>query len=104
LDDTAIQSCVRASDTAARLGGDEFVLLLSPVDRQEDCDDILHRALACIAEPILLGDGPPATVTASIGVVIHPDVPASADELLYYADRAMYMAKRAGRNQVCYWR
>ena len=99
-----IQSCVRASDTAARLGGDEFVLLLSPVDRQEDCEEILHRVLACIAEPISLGDGAPATVTASIGVVIHPDVPGGADELLSYADRAMYMAKRAGRNQVCYWR
>ena len=38
------------------------------------------------------------------GVVIHPDVPGSADELLSYADRAMYTAKRAGRNQACYWR
>ncbi|MFG6486768.1 diguanylate cyclase domain-containing protein [Roseateles sp. BYS78W] len=99
-----IQSSVRASDTAARLGGDEFVLLLSPVDRQEDCEEILHRVLASIAEPIILGDGPATAVTASIGVVIHPDVPGGADELLSYADRAMYTAKRAGRNQVCYWR
>lgn len=99
-----LQSCIRASDTAARLGGDEFVLLLSPVDTQEDCDEILRRVLTSIAEPIFLGEGPPVTVTASIGVVTYPDVPAGADELVSYADRAMYMAKRAGRNQVCYWR
>ena len=98
-----LQACVRAGDTAARLGGDEFVLLLAPVDSQDDCDEILRRVLSSIAQPVVLGDGPAAVVTASIGVVLLPGVQGGPDDLLSCADQAMYRAKRAGRNQVCYW-
>lgn len=89
------RDALRRSDVLARFGGDEFVALLSDTD-VDTARQVAERLRALIAE-IRSGDG--LTVTVSIGLSEF----ASGDDfaaLFERADRALYEAKRAGRNAV----
>ncbi len=88
---------VREGDTVSRIGGDEFVLILTDLEGQEQCRLILDRVLHAIAQPIVIDDQV-LEVCASIGVTLYPEDDADADILLRHADRAMYLAKDAGKN------
>ena len=86
---------VRQIDTVARLGGDEFVLL---AQRSEagGAEATARRVMEALQRPFTL-DGLNFTVTASIGIALHPADGASLDDLLRHADAAMRVAKGAGR-------
>ncbi|MEO7150442.1 MAG: bifunctional diguanylate cyclase/phosphodiesterase, partial [Burkholderiaceae bacterium] len=85
----------REIDTVARTGGDEFVLLVQQAEAA-GAVAAAQRAMAALQRPFEL-DGVGFTVTASIGIALHPaDGPEPAD-LLRGADAAMREAKRAGR-------
>lgn len=105
--------CVREIDTVARFGGDEFVVMLTDLnaDKEESiaqAQAIAEKIRIALAEPYQMtvrhGDLPPATVvhrcTASIGVALFINHEGSADDILSWADSAMYAAKEAGRNLV----
>lgn len=94
---TAISGSIRAADLAGRFGGEEFVVFL-PGTRLEGAIVAAEKIRAAIAR-IRIPDGPPE-VTASVGVAVLPDDAADAAALLRIADRALYEAKRAGRNRV----
>ena len=89
-----LQGCVREGDTVARLGGDEFVLLVKNVDA-EAVRGLLERLHAALTEPYRL-DGHHVESRASVGVVTPLDTHRSAEDLLRYADIAMYEAKKRG--------
>jgi diguanylate cyclase (GGDEF)-like protein len=93
---------VRSGDTVARLGGDEFVVLLQGSQREEECHTTLHRLLATVAAPMVI-EGNEIMVGTSIGVSVFPTVDADGDALLNYADQAMYIAKRSGKNRFHIW-
>lgn len=93
-----IQNTLRGGDTVARLGGDEFVILLLGLDRGEECNIILERMLAVIAEPIGIKEKS-FSLSASIGVSIFPLDEEDTDTLLRHADQAMYVAKQSGKNR-----
>ncbi|OGS96103.1 MAG: hypothetical protein A3H31_01570 [Gallionellales bacterium RIFCSPLOWO2_02_FULL_57_47] len=108
-----ITSCVREMDTVARFGGDEFVVMLSEldVDKSESIVQsgiVAEKIRALLAEPYLLKiqkDGNAATTlehhcTSSIGVVLFINHEASQDDIIKWADTAMYQAKEEGRNLV----
>jgi diguanylate cyclase (GGDEF)-like protein len=86
---------VRAIDTVARVGGEELALLLvdCPGARAKRVAERLRRRVA--RDPV---DAP--RVTISIGVA-DSSLTMGAEALLAHADRALYEAKRAGRNRVC---
>jgi diguanylate cyclase (GGDEF)-like protein len=93
----------RAGDVVARYGGEEFVLLLPDTDaaRAARFAERLRARLEALAVP---HDHSPAwkTVTASFGVATHhPHRAARPQALVEDADRALYRAKREGRNRVC---
>jgi len=91
-----IRSTIRGSDTVARFGGDEFVILLE--DTSYDGVSILaERILRQIERPTDIY-GAKAQVSASAGIVLG-DGASSIDELLRYADVAMYRAKNDGRSR-----
>ncbi|AIL12391.1 hypothetical protein IM40_00825 [Candidatus Paracaedimonas acanthamoebae] len=92
-----LQKCLRKSDLIARLGGDEFSILLKKVKNHATLEELIHRIQKSICIPIQYG-GKTIEIGASIGIVYglpHGLTPAS---LLVAADKAMYEAKRAGRN------
>jgi diguanylate cyclase (GGDEF)-like protein/PAS domain S-box-containing protein len=91
-----LKASVRTSDTVARMGGDEFIVLLADLRRASDTEDICHKLLAAIAQPIRIGRHE-IIVTASIGVGLFPDCE-DVDALFKNADLAMYRVKSRGRN------
>ncbi|MDQ1383423.1 MAG: hypothetical protein QOG65_802 [Actinomycetota bacterium] len=92
-----LRAISRPSDTAARLGGDEFALLLDATSEAEACN-VAQRILEDFAAPLTVS-GRPLTLTASGGVAVHSGGDGDVEELLRYADVAMYAAKESGRNR-----
>ncbi|WP_018151034.1 bifunctional diguanylate cyclase/phosphodiesterase [Leeia oryzae] len=100
-------AAVAEHDTAARIGGDEFVVILNHLDADMSVAQVQARE---IAENIRLGlgvvvdlNGYQAVSPPSIGVVMFQGVEKTASELLKQADMALYRAKSAGKNQVCFF-
>ena len=90
-----IESCTRRADLVARYGGEEFVVVL-PGAGEAEAVEIAGRIRAAVAEHHLGGGG----LTISIGVATYPDAAATKEGLLEAADRALYVAKRLGRDRV----
>jgi diguanylate cyclase (GGDEF)-like protein len=91
---------VRKSDVACRFGGDEFLLIL-PECTLEDAvlrAQALRRVIE--AAPFELGRTDIGSVTMSLGVAALPEHGSSGEELLKAADKALYTAKKGGRNRV----
>jgi diguanylate cyclase (GGDEF)-like protein/PAS domain S-box-containing protein len=106
-----ITSCVREMDTVSRFGGDEFVVMLSELDVEKEraavqAGIIAEKIRKTLAKPYLLtrknDEYVETTVehhcTSSIGVVLFIDHEASQEDILKWADMAMYQAKQDGRN------
>jgi diguanylate cyclase (GGDEF)-like protein len=104
---------VRAVDVVARFGGDEFVVILNELDtdREESTEQsrlVAEKLRTALDQPyvltVRLEGRPELTVehhcTISIGVVVFVDHEGNKDELLKWADAAMYQAKEAGGNLI----
>jgi diguanylate cyclase (GGDEF)-like protein len=91
-----MKGTVRDTDICARYGGEEFVIILPQCDR-EDAMEVAERLRESIASTPVQKVG---QVTASIGVATYPTGAKNKEELVEMADRAMYLAKAAGRNRV----
>ena len=89
--------CVHTRDTVGRLGGDEFALILTMQDNNHPATTVANKIREVLREPFDL-KGHEVTVTASIGITVHPDDASDPETLLKYADTAMYRAKKAGRD------
>ena len=96
------QMVQRPLDLIARYGGEEFVVILPELDGEQSrrmAEAMRQRVVALQIPHAKAGHAP--HVTISIGVATH--TPADAGDiprLLGAADRALYMAKKAGRNRV----
>ncbi|MEJ2324508.1 MAG: diguanylate cyclase [Nitrospirota bacterium] len=94
-----IRDSVREVDIVGRWGGEEFVVVL-PRCAKQDAEQLANRILHAVAQNEFSAV-PDAKVTVSIGVASIPEQAAdNSDALLDAADRAMYMAKKEGRNKV----
>lgn len=91
---------VRESDTVARIGGDEFVMLLDDLEDDQAIAAVAEKLLAAVGEPIAVYEAQ-RRIGASIGIAVYPEHGADEDSLLQAADRAMYEAKRLGKNRYC---
>ena len=96
-----IHGNIREQDTLSRIGGDEFVLVLQDLGEQE-AGNRLQTILARMLEPFEVGEHT-LNLSASMGVAIYPADGEDFTSLLKNADIAMYQAKAAGRNQLCYF-
>jgi diguanylate cyclase (GGDEF)-like protein len=99
-----LRQTVRSMDSVGRFGGDEFAIVLPQADAREAAE-VGERIRLAIAESLQLDVFHDHIVTASIGIADSNDPGVSnAASLIDLADRALYLAKRRGRNQVadCY--
>lgn len=102
-----LTQCVRKVDTVARLGGDEFVIILDRVGTDMDAaiantKCIGEKIRTALAEPYQLGIHQ-LNVTPSLGIVLFDSYDDDSEELIKQADIALYSAKEAGRNQLCFF-
>jgi len=108
-----INKCVREMDTVSRFGGDEFVVMLSELDVDKakstaEAGIVAEKIRIALAEPYLLtvrhtGKAETTVVhhcTSSIGVLLFIDHEYSAEDIIKWADLAMYQAKNDGRNLI----
>lgn len=96
----AILSVARKGETAARVGGEEFALLL-PGDDGEAASLAGERVRKAIGRAAIITAHGPARVLASVGVASTTEIGQVEPRLLYSAaDKALYRAKREGRNRV----
>ena len=94
----AIVAAVREDDVPARFGGEEFVVLLRNPD-PEVAVEVGERIRNAVRTLDLRRLGV-AGVSVSVGVAVATESDASIDALIETADRALYRAKRAGRDRV----
>ncbi len=95
-----IRASVRTTDMTARFGGEEFVVV-APHCGLPGAFKTAERFRDGLAATPVMVEGEAIRVTASVGIASWPEDPAdSAAELLAIADRALYQAKAAGRNNV----
>ncbi len=90
------------NDFLARLGGDEFAVVISEYESLESLDRMLGNILSALGEKFVLKDRD-YYLTASMGVAFYPGDSIDASQSLKYADMAMYVAKKQGRNQQVYF-
>lgn len=90
---------LREEDTVARIGGDEFIILLPKLRVEQQAIVTAEKIVSELAMPFnILGHQ--LHIGASVGIVLYPRHDNDPYNLIKYADSAMYVAKRQGRN--CY--
>jgi diguanylate cyclase (GGDEF)-like protein/PAS domain S-box-containing protein len=108
-----LKACVREMDTVARFGGDEFVVVVEELaaDRHEAerlAHQLAEKIRRALSEPYTLKKPNAAGMTqsvthrctSSIGVALIARNEDSPDDLVKWADAAMYQAKNGGRNRI----
>ena len=97
-----IKGCMRQIDTVARLGADEFVILVQQAD-EPGAEAAATRVIDALKQPFAQGDMR-FSVTASIGIAMHPSDGADLDDLERSANVAMREVKGAGRAGYRFYR
>jgi two-component system, cell cycle response regulator len=93
---------LRASDTVARYGGEEFVLILPETTRENALHIAENLRKNVFDHPFPGGETQPlGRVTISLGVATFPEDGADGASITERADKALYEAKKNGRNRAC---
>lgn len=92
-----LQRCLRITDTVARYGGDEFVVILEGLQANDDAARVARKICDELRPPFALGDRS-LSVTTSIGATVFYGEAVSPADAVERADKALYEAKRAGRD------
>ncbi len=85
----------RKIDAVARYGGEEFGIIL-PITKKEEALILAERIRKAVETSPGLKN-----ITISIGVSSFPEDGEKKEDLIAYADRALYQAKRSGKNKIC---
>ncbi|MCD6282782.1 GGDEF domain-containing protein [bacterium] len=91
---------LRATEIISRYGGEEFAIIIP----QADYDVTLvvgEKIRSLVEEHDFEYNGLKLPVTVSVGVALFPQMAVNRNSLVEMADKALYKAKRSGRNRVC---
>jgi diguanylate cyclase (GGDEF)-like protein/PAS domain S-box-containing protein len=99
---TRLKDIIRDEDTLARLGGDEFTVILENLSQAQDASLIANKILNVLSKEINIDDNI-LYVSSSIGISLYPDDGKDVQNLLKFADSAMFKAKDEGRNNFQYY-
>lgn len=97
----SIVSASRSVDMSFRYGGEEFCLILPETDRAEALE-VAERIRKTVEDLPIVGEEkqPSGKLTISMGISVYPEDTTDRDALIEIADKALYTAKRAGRNRI----
>lgn len=94
---------LRKIDSIFRLGGDEFLIIMENLADTVQISDVAQKIIDFIAQPFKL-HGHTASISASIGITTaNSNKVIIPEQLLREADRAMYYAKKKGRNNFQFY-
>ncbi len=102
------KSTCRKTDLVARLGGDEFAIILVHPDNTHKTEICANRIIQKISQPLIIKENT-IRIGVSIGISMYPentdvnDIVNEEDSLIHKADVALYNAKNAGRNRLCFY-
>lgn len=85
----------------ARIGGDEFVVILDGLTNEHYAATVARKVIQAVTRPIDCAEKP-IHVGISIGISIYPQHTDDLEELVKYADQAMYQVKSSGKNNYAY--
>ncbi|MCD6526578.1 MAG: EAL domain-containing protein [Desulfuromonas sp.] len=97
-----MEEALRDTDTVARFGGDEFLVLIEDIHNISDIAALAAKLSETITQPVFVDDHE-MCVTTSIGISISPDDGSDVEQLIRFADTAMYRAKESGRNNFQFY-
>lgn len=92
---------VREEDVVARQGGDEFIILLEGITKL-GVMNISERILYAFTTPFTL-NGEEIFASPSVGISLYPDNGRDVETLIKHADKAMYLAKKRGKNNYQFY-
>lgn len=100
-----LNNCIRSSEFLCRLGGDEFVIIIERNSHHNlnEIDIIGYRIIKSVNEPVHIEDSI-VKVGCSIGVASWPYHDNDPQQVLRYADKALYLSKSKGKNQLTYFK
>lgn len=93
-----IQSVILPPNITARFGGDEFLIVIQENASEERLRAICTQLIEAMATSLSIQQKS-FVVSLSIGVALFPDHSQQTDELIMFADQALYQAKRSGKNR-----
>jgi diguanylate cyclase (GGDEF)-like protein/PAS domain S-box-containing protein len=96
-----LKASVRVVDTVARLGGDEFVMILEQLQEPADSIIIVDKIIGNVRREMDV-EGHALHITTSLGGAFYSGGNLSPDELIAFADEALYKAKQTGRDRGCW--
>jgi len=91
-----------SGDLVARLGGDEFTVVLPRLLQAADASLVAQRIIESMNRDFVL-EGQHLRITTSIGITLYPDNGSTPDDLIKFADIAMYHAKSQGKNNFQFY-
>jgi len=97
-----LKNIIRDEDTLSRLGGDEFTIIIERLKKGEDASLLAQKIIEVLTKPIELNNNL-LYVSSSTGISLYPEDGDSVQNLLKYADSAMYKAKNEGRNNFQFY-
>ena len=92
-----LQHHVRSTDIVARLAGDEFVVLAEGIRDTQELKALASKIVGSVRPPLTL-ESRPVSITTSLGIATYDGGSQTPADLLAAADRALYAAKRQGRD------
>lgn len=97
-----IRSEFRSTDIIGRMGGDEFVIYLRNM-KEESIIQLEARRVERFFQEFQAGDYVKYSASASIGAAVYPRDAKDFEGLYKAADRALYVAKKRGKNQLAFY-
>jgi diguanylate cyclase (GGDEF)-like protein len=98
----SISEVIRNSDTLARIGGDEFAMIVEDLSDRDDMERLAKKIIEIVSTPISFEDKT-ISISCSIGISIYPDNTTSKEELIHFADLAMYAIKSTGKSHFSFY-
>lgn len=94
-----INNSVRDCDIVSRLGGDEFTVIIEQIDSISEVSEIAKNICQALTNPFT-ADGQEIYTDASIGVSVYPTDSVNIEQLIRFADAAMYKAKSSAQSRI----
>lgn len=97
-----LKSMIRENDIVSRIGGDEFIIVLNDFNDSGTLEQVISKILDAFHQEWIVQKHF-LRLSTSIGVAVYPDDSKDINELMKFADIAMYKAKSEGRDQFSFF-